>query len=133
MEAVEKTVLATKQQEAEQAAKNAEAAREVKEMQERLAAQKADAIKHSLELMSTKTASPSQPQIQVIVQPAAGSNLSATENAVQKTLEAIRAAMNNGGAEKITAAAPGATFTFDSSPLMTTSAPAETTKTSLSL
>jgi hypothetical protein len=55
----------------------------------------------------------SQPSIQVIVQPGAGGDMSATQNAVQKTLEAIRNAMNNGGAEKIAANAPGATVSLN--------------------
>lgn len=78
-------------------------------MQEKLAADKADAVKNALSLIAQKQIQqPAQPQIQVIVQPQAGASTSATENAVQKTLEAIKIAMNNGGAENISNAAQGA-------------------------
>ena len=47
------------------------------------------------------------------MQPQAGSNVDATQNAVQKTLEAIKNAMNAGGAERISNAGQGASVTLN--------------------
>jgi hypothetical protein len=68
MEAVEKSMQEAKKREAEKAAKDVQAALEVKQMQLKLAAQKAEEEKKKLETISQQTNSqPSQPQIQVIV------------------------------------------------------------------